>query len=121
MGSNFQVSNSILNRSNPIVENSTLERFLEVIKDSILEEYTKETSDFALYHDSGSLFESVIFKDGSVNNNNWGENFNSSDEFIDLNLIEFNGDYISPNFWINLIVVNQSGEGNNSTTPNTTA
>ena len=120
-GSNLQVSNSIFNRSNPIVENSTLERFLEVIKDSTLEEYNKKISDFALYHDSGSLFESVIFNDGSVNNNNWGDNFNNSDEFICLKLVKFNDEYIAPSFWINLMIVNQSGEGNNSTDPNTTA
>lgn len=119
-GSNLQVSNSILNHSNTILENSTLESFLEVIKDSTLEECNLEISDFALYRDSDSLFESVIFNDGSVNNNNWGDTFNNSDEFIALKLIRFNDEYISPNFWINLMILNQSGEGNNSTNPNTT-
>ncbi len=107
-GSNIQVSNSILNRSNPIIGNSTLEKFLGVIKDSTLEECNKEITDFALYLKSGSFFEAVIFNDGSINNNNWGDNFNSSDEFIQMKLIKSNDEYISPNFWINLKIVNES-------------
>lgn len=108
-GSNLQVSNSILNRSNPIIENSTLEKFLEVLKDSTKEEYNKEITDFILYQKSGSFFEAVIFNDGSINNNNWGDNFNNSDEFIQMKLIKLNEEYISPNFWINIKIVNESG------------
>lgn len=107
-GSNLQVSNSILNRSNPIIKNSTLEKFLGVIKDSTKEECNKEITDFALYQKSGSFFEAVIFNDGSINNNNWGDNFNNSDEFIQMKLIKSNDEYISPNFWINLKLVNGS-------------
>ncbi len=107
-GLNLQISNSILNRSNPTIENSTLEKFLEVLKDSTMEECNKEISDFALYQKSGSFFEAVIFNDGNINNNNWGDNFNSSDEFIQMKLIKSNGEYITPNFWINLKIANGS-------------
>ena len=122
LGSNLQIANSILEAGNSTVENDTLEKFLSTIKDSTLEECTIRISDFTLYSSSGSLFETVIFTNGSVNNNYWGNNFNSSDEFIDMKLIQSNNEYISPNFWINLMIVNESDSSpeNDSTSPNKT-
>lgn len=120
LGSNLQVSASILERPELIIENETLERFLKAIKDSTLEECNLEINNFTLYSASGTLFEAIVFGDGSIDNNNWGFNISNPDEFIQLKLIKSNGQYISPTFWINMIIKESDSQGNGSAVPNAT-
>ncbi|MBO7716914.1 MAG: hypothetical protein J6S85_25335 [Methanobrevibacter sp.] len=120
LGSNLQVSASILERPELIIENETLEKFLYAIKDSTLEECNLEINNFTLYSASGTLFEAIVFGDGSMDNNNWGFNITSPDEFIQLKLIKSNGQYISPTFWINMIIKESDSQGNGSAVPNAT-
>lgn len=107
-GSNIQVSNSMLERPELIIENATLEKFLQVIKNSTLEECNLEIDNFTLCSASGSLFEVMIFSNGNINNNYWGTNINNSDDFLQMKLIKSNDEYIFPNFWINLKVLNEA-------------
>lgn len=120
LGSNLQVSASILERPELIIENETLERFLKAIKDSTLEECNLEINNFTLYSASGTLFEAIVFEDGSIDNNNWGFNITNPDEFIQLKLIKSNGQYIFPTFWINVIIKESDSQGNGSAVPNAT-
>lgn len=102
LGSNLKVSNSIFDMPNVSIDNSTLEGFLAVLKDSTLEECCLVIENLSLYDYSGSFFESVIYADGSLENNYWGLNFNSTEEFKEFKLIKSNGEYSAPNHWINL-------------------
>ena len=108
LGSNIQISSSMLERSVSIIENETLNQFLKTVKDSTLEECTLEINNFSLYSSSGSLYEALIFTNGSIENNYWGANLYSADDFLEMKLIKSNGEYIYPAFWINLKVVNAS-------------
>lgn len=111
LGSNLQVSSSILERPDLIIGNDTLEKFLKTLKDSTLEECNLEINNFTLYSASGSLFEAVVFTNGSIDNNNWGYNITSPDEFVQLKLIKSNGEYIFPSFWINMIIKESEDDG----------
>ena len=100
LGSNLQVTNSILD--NPkYIGNDTLEDFLRVINDSTLEDTTLKITDFALYS-LNDFSGAVVFGNGSLNNNFWGLNINSSDEFKEMKMIKLNDEFIAPENWINL-------------------
>ena len=101
-GSNLSLSNSIFDMPNIAIDNSTLERFLLSLKDSTLEDCIYTIEDFSLYDFSGSFFETIIFTNGSFENNYWGLNLNSSNEFKDMKLIRSNDEYLAPSNWINL-------------------
>ena len=102
LGSNLTVSNSIFDMPNVLIDNSTLERFLAVLKNSTLEECCLTIEDFSLYDFNGALYGTVNFTNGSLENNYWGSNFKSPNEFRDMRLIFSNGEYLAPNGWINL-------------------
>ena len=102
LGSNLSLSNSLFDMPNMAIDNSTLERFLIALKNSTLEDCIYTIEDFSLYDFSGSLFETLIFTNGSFENNYWGLNLNSSNEFKDMKLIKSNEEYLAPNNWINL-------------------
>ncbi|MBR4396825.1 MAG: hypothetical protein IKS93_03115, partial [Methanobrevibacter sp.] len=48
------------------------------------------------------LNNSIVYVNGSLNNNYWGIDFNSSEEIVEKELINLNGEYVSPENWINL-------------------
>ncbi len=73
--------------SNLVVENSIIEGFSRTIENSTFDESSKEL---------------VIFTNGTVNNNFWGRNFNSSHEIMESEIIRLNGEYVAPESWINI-------------------
>ena len=103
-GSNLAISNSIFDSADPIIENETLEKFLSAVKDSTLENCILNITDFKLYSSSGSLFEEIIYTNGSLNNNFWGANIKSYDEFKDMKLIQSDDEYLAPDNWANLAI-----------------
>ena len=48
------------------------------------------------------LNNSIVYKNGSLSNIYWGIDFNSSEEIVEKELINLNGEYVSPENWINL-------------------